>query len=210
MNVRYSHPNQQIKLEIHKHRERKQWNIQWPYLGFLKLGQLLTLSYTPRPIRLQLPYSSLCSIFFLTHNWFLFLPSEKLTLLSHLLSHSLLFLQPICNFRSHIFSGFPSLLESTSPPLKTCIPRKKHLAHCNRIRSSTLTACNFLKISLDTCRHPIASSIHYYDSLATCPKMTCGLLGLWNLERKWVVEKCMKMSPKMGVYNVEYLHNQIN
>ena len=198
MNIRHSHPNQQIKLEIHKHRGRKQWNIQWPYLGFLKLGQLLTLSYTPRPIRLQLPYSSLCSTFVLTHNWFLFLPSEKLTLLSHLLSHSLLFLQPVCNFRSHIFSGFPSLLESTSPPLKTCSPRKKHLAHCNRIRSSTLTACNFLKISLDTCRHPIAFSIHYYDSLATCPKDDMWPPSIVKLGKKMSCGKMYENEPQNG------------
>ena len=61
MDTWYLHPNQQIIFKINKHRRRKRWNVHWSYVGFSKLGQLLTLSYTPKPVRLQLSSSSSCS-----------------------------------------------------------------------------------------------------------------------------------------------------
>ena len=45
-------PNQQITLKINKHVGRKRWNVQWPYLGFSKLLQILTLFFTPKSVRL--------------------------------------------------------------------------------------------------------------------------------------------------------------
>ena len=95
MDIWYSHPNQQITLKINKHRGRKRWNVQWPYLGFSKLGQLLILSFTPKLVRLQLPPSSLFSALVLFCSSHFLQPHFSLSLskLSSLSLYTLLFLK---------------------------------------------------------------------------------------------------------------------
>ena len=56
-------------------------------------------------------------------------------------------------------------------------------------------------ISSHRCRLLIAHQKAPSDSMAANYKTPCGLLGLWHLARQ-AAWKCMKPSPKMGVYSI--------
>ena len=92
-------------------------------MGFSKLGQLLTLSYNPRLVRLQLSYSSLCSTCILFSS---FLCENSLRLLcnqqpTYLSSPSLSFQATQKKKPKHPLRQ-PSPCNQPTTPRKTCSP----------------------------------------------------------------------------------------
>ena len=81
--------------------------------------------------------------------------------------------------------------ENTPSKYLTSLCQQNTLLHSNGLQF-------FSRIFHDTCRHSIASSIHYYDSLATSQD------DMWSprivTRGKISYRKCMKMSPKMGLH----------